>query len=276
MGKRFYLCEKSSMDLQKQEVESEQKFQCDQKQWKVVEIEEAFPFVGKNNRVVSIVGAGGKTTLMEHLAMACTDQKRKVLLTTTTHIWKSEKWPWYPTAQKAKETFSQNDMVVLGKPCTCGKENSSQKLEYPGKEEFSSCMECADITFIEADGARSMPCKAPGLHEPVIPKESNAVVAVIGLGGLGKPVWEVCFRIPQVLQLLQITDGNHCLTIEDYVTLLCSEKGAGKAVGQRDFYVFLNQCDTEELRKDAKRIAIGVRKQLEETVKDIIISGIEQ
>ena len=59
-------------------------------------------------------------------------------------------------------------------------------------------------------------------------------------------------------------------------TLLCSEKGAGKAVGQRDFYVFLNQCDTEELREDAKRIATGVRKQLGETVKDIIISGIEQ
>ena len=74
------------MDLQKQGLEPEQKFQCDQKQWKVVEIEEAFPFVRKNNMVVSIVGAGGKTTLMEHLAKACGNHKRKVLLTTTTHI----------------------------------------------------------------------------------------------------------------------------------------------------------------------------------------------
>lgn len=270
MKKRFYLCEKLNKDNRKQEQKH------DQKQWEAVEIEEAFPFLKKEKMVVSIVGAGGKSTLMEHMAEACSNHKRKVLLTTTTHIWKPGKEPWYDTSQRVKEAFQKIPIVVLGKQCTCGKEYSSQKLEYPGKEELCSCMEIADITFIEADGARSMPCKAPGLHEPVIPKESNVVVAVIGLKGLGKPIKDVCFRIPRVLQLLQLTDENHCLTIEDYVSLLSSEAGAAKDVGERDFYILLNQCDTAELIEYAKRIADGVRKRLQATVTEIVISGINR
>lgn len=263
MEKRFYLCEKQNRDSQTPE----------QKQWKKVELEDAFSFLQAEHKMISLVGAGGKSTLMEHMTEVCKKDGRKVLLTTTTHIWKPEKWPWYESAYEAVTAFTDHAVVVLGKQCTCGKETSSKKLEYPGREEILSCMEIADVTLVEADGSKNKPCKVPGLHEPVILLESQAVVAVIGMEGLGKPIKDACFRIPQVLQLLKLTDENHCLTIGDYISILCSEKGALKGVGQRTFYILLNQCDTENLIEQAKRVANGVRKQLQENVKDIVISG---
>lgn len=265
MSKRFYLCEKQNRDNQAQK----------QKRWAKVEIEEAFPFLKEEHKMISLVGAGGKSTLMEHMAEACGKNGRKVLLTTSTHIWKPERWPWYGVAHAVEVALVDHAVVVLGKQCTCGKGTSSQKLEYPGREEILSCMEMADVILVEADGSKSRPCKVPGLHEPVILGESNVIVAVTGMEGLGKPIKDVCFRIPQILQLLKITDENHCLTVEDYITILCSEKGACKGVEQRAFYIFLNQCDTEELIEQAKNIAEGVRKRLQENLKDIVISGRE-
>ena len=265
MDKQFFLCKKQNIDNQAKE----------QKRWDKVEIEEAFPFLKEEHKMISFVGAGGKSTLMEHMAEAYGKNGRKVLLTTTTHIWKPDNKLWYETAHEVEVAFRNHAVVVLGKQCACGKETSSQKLEYPGREEILASMETADIILVEADGSKSKPCKVPGLHEPVILGESNVIVAVIGMEGLGKPVKDVCFRIPQVLQLLKSTDKNHCLTVEDYVTILCSEKGTCKGVEKRAFYIFLNQCDTEELIEQAKNIAEGVRKRLQENLKDIVISGRE-
>lgn len=40
----------------------------------------------KKNDVISVIGAGGKTTLINHLAQSLSKQNKKVLITTTTHI----------------------------------------------------------------------------------------------------------------------------------------------------------------------------------------------
>ncbi|WP_076411720.1 selenium cofactor biosynthesis protein YqeC [Shewanella sp. UCD-KL12] len=45
-----------------------------------------------------------------------------------------------------------------------------------------------DIIFVEADGARSRPIKAPSRHEPCIPTDVDTVIAVTGCEVINKPI----------------------------------------------------------------------------------------
>lgn len=49
-------------------------------------IENDFPFLTEKGHIVSLVGGGGKTTLMYAMAVHCVRKNWHVLVTTTTHI----------------------------------------------------------------------------------------------------------------------------------------------------------------------------------------------
>ena len=53
-----------------------------------------------------------------------------------------------------------------------------------------------DISFRHRNSplTRQLPLKAHASHEPVIPKETNKVIVVIGIDGLGKPIKDVAHR----------------------------------------------------------------------------------
>ena len=103
-------------------------------------------------------------------------------------------------------------------------------------------MNLADITLIEADGAKRMPCKVPRDREPVILPECDIVIGVMGLDTLGRPCEEVCFCLDEMERFLG-KDRSHIMNIEDMVKILISEKGTKKGVGEREYYIVLNKCD---------------------------------
>ena len=47
---------------------------------------EALPFLRERGHVVSLVGGGGKTTLLYGMARLCAAEGQRVLVSTTTHI----------------------------------------------------------------------------------------------------------------------------------------------------------------------------------------------
>ena len=84
----------------------------------------------------------------------------------------------------------------------------------------------ADAVFLEADGAKHFPCKAPAEQEPVLLPQSNIVLAVAGLSALGRPLKECCFRLEQACMLLGVSP-ERCAAIEDSPNGLLSAKRAG-------------------------------------------------
>ena len=48
--------------------------------------EQQFPFLAEKGHVVSLVGGGGKTTLLYAMASHCAQKGWRVLVSTTTHI----------------------------------------------------------------------------------------------------------------------------------------------------------------------------------------------
>ena len=180
----------------------------------------AFPFLKEKNHVVSIIGGGGKTTLLYEMAGFCVKNDQKVLVTTST----------------------------------------PEKLSMPETELFEAARKKADLTLIEADGARHLPCKAPAEHEPALLSSSDLVIGVTGLSALGQPLGKGCFRAERAAELLGCTMEHH-ITEEDLARLIASEQGQQKDLKGRTFYAVLHQYEEKEHRAAAEKLVELLRRQ---------------
>lgn len=209
--------------------------------------ESFFPFLGEQGHVISIVGAGGKTTLMYTLAHWFGERGRKVIVTTTTHIQRPLSCPVAEDKEELKKWLRLYPVVVAGTDALEG------KLIWPKKMDMSDLQEIADVILIEADGAKHFPCKVPAETEPVIPKESDLVLGVMGVDAIGACLGDVCFRKEKGMELLK-TDSRHVLTEEDLAEILASEQGTRKGVENRAYHVILNKCDDKAKIKQAEQV----------------------
>ena len=202
-------------------------------------VEQQFPFLAEKGHVVSLVGGGGKTTLLYAMASHCAQKGWRVLVSTTTHILRPENWLWAKTDAEIQKLWARGSYAVVGSPAPKG------KLTAPPEADLAHWMAQADAVFLEADGAKHFPCKAPAEQEPVLLPQSDIVLAVAGLSALGHPLKECCFRLEQACMLLGVPP-EAILTPELLAKLLADEQGGRKAVGARHFYAVLNQADTPQ------------------------------
>ncbi len=204
-----------------------------------------FDFTKEKGHIISIVGGGGKTTLMYKLGEVFASYGFKTLLATTTKIYKPDDLPLASTKDGILEIWKSHKIALMGREIPQNKLEKSPELE--------ECIGLADAAVIEADGAKGLPCKAPEEHEPVILEASDIVLGVVGIDALDKPVGEVCFRKEKVCALLNVDEG-HIITEKDLADILSSESGAMKNVGGRKYYAIINKCDTAELKSRGEKI----------------------
>lgn len=136
--------------------------------------------------VVSIVGAGGKTTVLYALATELRKRGSSVVLTSTTHmqmpatgtttpplvvVGDEENWLTTVKARLAR----YGSVTVIQERCR------EDKLGGVDPVMVDPLRSLADCVVIEADGARSRSLKAPAEHEPVIPEETTLTIIVVGL-----------------------------------------------------------------------------------------------
>lgn len=222
-----------------------------------------WPFINDTKKhIISLVGGGGKTTIMYELANYYAAASKRVVVFTTTHIWLPRNsaavsngctacGAYAADLSAVQRLWQQGGYAVIGTL-----EQGTGKLIAPAAELLEHALELCDIAIIEADGAKQMPCKLPAEHEPVLLPVSDIVIAVAGLDALGKSLEEACFR----WQLGREIFGSSCNLLFDeakLVQVLLSEQGSRKAVGDRDFYIALNKCDTV-----AAAVALHVRELL--------------
>lgn len=138
------------------------------------------------SEIILVCGAGGKTSYIKNMAESYKD--KKVIITTTTKIFKPKKY----TDDIDSHSFDNDNIIILGK------EFGDKKLMYAGDDILEKAMHYADIIFIEADGAKYHAIKIPNENEPVIPEflygRIDKIVVIMGLHSLGRKFKEVCFR----------------------------------------------------------------------------------
>lgn len=203
--------------------------------------------------VTAIVGGGGKSTLMQHLGRHLSLRGR-VLLCTTTHFFPPD-CPILlsPSGDDVAAAFRTCNLLAMGTLAQEGKLAPVLNL-------MEKLPELADYVLVEADGAKSLPLKAPAPHEPVIPKHTALVVAVAGMDGIGKTIEAAAHR-PQLYAALLGKHVGEVITPRDVACILSSSKGQRKNVAGR-FAVVLNKAD--DIQK--LDLARGVAKNLKEEV----------
>lgn len=78
----------------------------------------------------------------------------------------------------------------------------------------------ADVTLVEADGARRRPMKGTAAHEPAMPQGTTLAVAVGGSWVLGRPLDEKSVHRPELFSGLTGIRPGHSITAEAFAAAL--------------------------------------------------------
>ena len=218
--------------------------------------------------VVSVVGAGGKTTTLHSLAGELVQQGQQVIVTTTTHIVEEDEPYFFKAAadgdsltdllqmeadaqeflDQVREKLGRFGQVWTGMPAPRGKLCSLPEMF------LEQILKLGIPVLIEADGARRMPLKVPADHEPAIHPQTTHVLSVYGLDAVGKRLEDVCFRKELAEKLLN-KNGTELVTTEDIAFLAASpEAGRKGCPEQAEYTVVLNKADIAAGREEALAI----------------------
>lgn len=214
-----------------------------------------FPFFDGKKHVISLVGGGGKSTLLEYLARCFAARGMRTAIMTTTRM--------ACPAHVCADITDCRACWARGEYAACGQRMENGKFRAPDDALLNALLNEADALIVEADGSHRLACKAPAEHEPVILPQSDIVIGVMGLEVMGCAVGEVCHR-PQYVCALLGCNMEHLLTAADMAQILVSPSGTRKNVGTRDYYVALNKCDDAQRRQDGEAVLAELKKHGQE------------
>lgn len=228
------------------------------------------PLLGlADSQIITFIGGGGKTSLMNTLGKEFASHGYPTLLTTTTHIMK-------PDFLSDESYIENEDLGQLANIFTNLKKNTLPlaALGIPEKVVNSNvkwrspssdfCKKIAEFSkkfstknpykflkiLCEGDGSKRLPIKLPKDGEPVFFPKTDTVISVIGLSCLGKPIKETLFRY-ELLPNLTSLDNYFIKSLQsadivttDFLYRLClSEKGLRKNITSQKFCIIFNQAD---------------------------------
>ena len=186
--------------------------------------------------LITIVGAGGKTTTMYTLASELAQRGKRVITTTTTQIF-FPKQGETDTLIVATETSTLIEMIgaawkqhkritVTGVPIREDKLGGLQP-----EQPYELLMKSGpNAIIVEADGARHQMIKAPAEHEPVIPTRTNVALLLMSAGAINQPLSaEVAHRPEHIARVTGISQGD-ILSPAVIAKLMTSEQGALKHI----------------------------------------------
>ena len=223
--------------------------------------------------LVSLVGAGGKTSLMFQLAQELSLAGQRVITTTTTHIWQPDEEEVLIEAGPERLLQRLGSGLVPGERiCLAAdqkEEDGRLKLVGLSPEAVGRLWDegAAEYILVEADGARGLPLKAPRDHEPVIPDQATVVVGLVGLSALGRPLDEE--HVFAARRLAGLTGARPGQRVDPQVAAQLIGHPAGLFKGtpsQASRVLFLNQSDLPNAREEGLaliqilgRQAVGLR-----------------
>lgn len=219
--------------------------------------------------VVSLVGAGGKSSLMFSLARELVAAGKSVLTTTTTKIFmpSSAESP-VTILSKIPEEIVEKAETLLGEysHLTVGSEHLQIHDKLNGLEpsviEHILHADLFDFIIIEADGADRKPLKACAPHEPVVPLFSDCIVALVGLDVVSKPLTEEWVFRPAIFSRITGLKLMQSVTESDIASLMLHDMSSITETGRRSTKIaFLNKADNLKALEAGERIAAFLQKR---------------
>jgi probable selenium-dependent hydroxylase accessory protein YqeC len=141
--------------------------------------------------MVSIVGGGGKSTVMGSLQAELMERGSPVFATTTTRIHAPREGVLLLGESAPKLPAAISAALVTGEAVTVGERRlDNGKLAGLDPETLCGLRRALPSVWAlcEADGSKGRPLKVHAAHEPVIPACTDHLLVVAGLWALGQPV----------------------------------------------------------------------------------------
>ncbi len=206
----------------------------------------------KQGNVISLVGGGGKTSLMFRLARELAADGMHVITTTTTRIMP-------PTPEESECVILEEDegaLVVCAQEALGRFRHITLARSHPDTDKLLGLLPetvdvlhragVADYIVNEADGAGCRPLKAPNPTEPVIPLSTSLVVAMVGIEVVGRPLLpENAFRIEYISRLTGLSEGE-LVTIEAVALLLTHPQGIIQHAPEGRIIPFINKAGEDQ------------------------------
>jgi molybdenum cofactor cytidylyltransferase len=221
---------------------------------------------------VALVGGGGKTTALFTLAR---EYASPVIVAVTAHMAIEQ-------TALADQHFLVEDVAALDLPLATGVTLFTGPSNHDGKTtglSTAAMRRVLDLAnqhhaplFIEADGSKCLPLKAPAEYEPPIPDFVDIVIYVVGLSGLGQSLdVEHVHRPDRFARLSGLSSGD-AITPDAIAKVLRDPHGGLQNVPATARRIaVLNQADTPELQAQAQTIA----RQLLPTYQAVVIAALK-
>jgi molybdenum cofactor cytidylyltransferase len=212
----------------------------------------------KRSDVICFVGGGGKTTSMFRLAAELAGMGWRAVTTTTTHI-SQEQVKMSPAAIHLDEiSLLPEQLARHGQCLIIGAPDGRGRVFGASSELIAELRARSDVdaVLIEADGSRSRPFKAPGVHEPVVPETCTILVPIAGLNALDSTLDEDHVHRAELAAALAEVPVGSMITEEIMARVLCHPDGGAKLLPPGAHLVpLLNKADTDAIRNRARIIA---------------------
>ncbi len=232
----------------------------------------------RDHEIISLVGGGGKTTLMFSLARELQERGLKVITTATTKIFEPprEQAPYLVIEEDqaqarglVREGLRRHGHITLATQRFPGGKIGGVSPELIGRmpQELS-----VDHIIVEADGAKGLPIKAPENHEPVVPPTTSLLIPMVGIDALGRPLnEEEAFRPGRIAELTGTKQGDP-ITHQVIATLINHPQGLikGAPPGVR-IIPFLNKVETTEGLNGAREVAREVIQKGEGRIERVVL-----
>ena len=213
--------------------------------------------------VISIVGAGGKTTVLRRLAKELDHMNKKVIVTTTTRLELLD----FPLIRYSKELTPEliariEKAVQKSPPLVVKRKVKGNKLKGLSLKQIAALNKevAFDYMIIEADGANHKSLKAPHRWEPQVPPCTSHYIVVVGYDILGKKLNARNVHRPQLVARATKRKIGEKIRPEDILTLLRHPDGLLKRrPSATRTTVILNKV-TESDSSQARELAENILK----------------
>ncbi|MTD38127.1 putative selenium-dependent hydroxylase accessory protein YqeC [Erwinia sp. CPCC 100877] len=226
-------------------------------------------FSFSKQQVVSLIGSGGKTSLMWYLADCF--KKEKVLVSTTTKI-------GYPH-KKNYDYFYKDHFAALGTE-GCGitlagtVTHQGQKLGMPELPDFPAVFSRFDKVLLEADGSKQLPLKGWETFEPVVLPQTTVTIGLIPISVIGETAdRQTVHRLDLFLRAIERKAG-HQIDEDTLAEIIASPTGLfEKSRGRR--ILCINQVETPKQLEQARKVLQLLPHMLLKRLSKVIACSIQ-
>lgn len=216
---------------------------------------------------VALVGAGGKTTLINRLTENLR-KKKKILVSSTTTIIKPEITMYDFIDVEYSEDYDLGAMEKAGIYLIGRGKNMKDLVLGLSPRDIEKIASRFDQTIIECDFSNGRPLKGFRDHEPEIPINTDITIGVLDIQSLGLQVnSKNIHHLDKFLELTGATIGS-LVTIQHLLKIVEDPQGLFKgAVGKKVLYI--NKVEKEV----DQALAVSLMELLDIEKLDLVVEG---